>query len=198
VRGRERGGGIGRVAVATSFSLSGALLALCLLAVLFSAATLPGAVSGRTALVLGAAQYNGHPSPAFRYRLNQAVRLYRGGLVERVVVSGGVGRGDRFSEGNVGREYLLASGLPARSVVAETRSSSTEENLRLSRSLVGGEPVTLVTDSLHAPRALGLAHSLGLSASARPVRVRARGTAFWHYALREALAGAAYALSGVR
>lgn len=186
------------MAVGTSLGLAGALFALCLLSVLASAAALNPLPAGRTGLVLGAAQYNGRPSPAFRARLDQAARLYRAGLLDRVVVSGGVGRGDRYSEGAVGREYLVASGLPARAVAAETRSLSTEENLRLSRPLLGQGAVTLVTDGLHAPRAVGLARAFGLRAGIWPVRVRSGGAAFWHYALREALAGLGYSLSGVR
>ena len=54
-------------------------------------------------VVLGAAQYNGRPSPVFRARLDHALQLYREGLAPRLVVTGGVGRGDTMSEATVAR-----------------------------------------------------------------------------------------------
>ena len=57
--------------------------------------------------VLGAAQYNGRPSPVFRARLDHAAALYQRGLAPVVLVTGGVGSGDTVSESDVGRRYLL-------------------------------------------------------------------------------------------
>lgn len=145
-----------------------------------------------TLLVLGAAQYNGHPSPVFRARLDHALALYRAGGVTRIVVSGGVGRGDHFSEGQVGRDYLAAHGVPARLLAAETRSRDTVENLKMSAELFSG-PVTLVTDEAHAPRALALAKALGMRASASSVKLSGHA----RYRQRERLLLAAYALIGV-
>ena len=54
-------------------------------------------------VVLGAAQYNGRPSPVLRARLDHALGLYREGLAPLIVVTGGVGRGDTTSEAMVGR-----------------------------------------------------------------------------------------------
>src|ERR671929_220527 len=59
-------------------------------------------------IVLGAAQYNGRPSPVLRARLDHALALYRDGLAPLVIVTGGVGRGDTTSEAIVGRRYLVA------------------------------------------------------------------------------------------
>src|SRR5947199_400875 len=57
-------------------------------------------------VVLGAAQYNGRPSPVFRARLDHAAALYQRGLAPVVLVTGGVGAGEVLSEANVGRDYL--------------------------------------------------------------------------------------------
>src|SRR2546422_10318971 len=67
--------------------------------------------------VLGAAQYNGRPSPVFRARLDHAAALYQRGLAPVVLVTGGVGSGDTGSESDVGRRYLLKAGLPDGAVV---------------------------------------------------------------------------------
>ena len=63
-------------------------------------------------VVLGAAQYNGRPSPVLRARLDHALALYREGYAPLIVVTGGVGRGDTTSEAIVGRRYLVAHGVP--------------------------------------------------------------------------------------
>ena len=64
-------------------------------------------------VVLGAAQYNGRPSPVLRARLDHALGLYRDGFAPLIVVTGGVGRGDTTSEAIVGRRYLMAHDVPA-------------------------------------------------------------------------------------
>ena len=68
-------------------------------------------------VVLGAAQYNGRPSPVLQSRLDHALKLYRQKLAPIVVVTGGVGEGDRESEAAVGKRYLAARGVPAREIV---------------------------------------------------------------------------------
>src|SRR5690349_21915464 len=67
--------------------------------------------------VLGAAQYNGRPSPVFRARLDHAAALYQRGLAPVVLVTGGVGSGDTLNEANVGRDYLLRLGMPENAVI---------------------------------------------------------------------------------
>ena len=42
-------------------------------------------------VVLGAAQYNGRPSPVLKARLDHALELYRGGLASVIVFTGGIG-----------------------------------------------------------------------------------------------------------
>ena len=123
-----------------------------------------------TLIVLGAAQYNGKPSPLFKRRLDHALELYRQGGVKHIVVSGGIGTGDHFSEGGVGKSYLESRGVPARVVLAECSSRTTVQNLENSRALLSSPdaPITLVTDDVHAPRALSIAQNLGLHADVSP------------------------------
>src|SRR5207247_10429509 len=56
-------------------------------------------------VVLGAAQYNGRPSPVFRARLDHAATLYQRGFAPTVLVTGGVGARDTLDETKVGRDY---------------------------------------------------------------------------------------------
>ncbi len=80
-------------------------------------------------VVLGAAQYNGRPSPVLRARLEHALQLYHQGFAPQIVVTGGVGRGDTTSEALVGRNYLLAHNVPRRAVVVQPQGRSTQASM---------------------------------------------------------------------
>src|SRR2546430_3083981 len=89
--------------------------------------------------VLGAAQYNGRPSPVFRARLDHAAALYQRGLAPVVLVTGGVGSGDTVSESEVGRRYLVKAGLPDGAVVGLPAGASTSASLAGVAPWVSGE-----------------------------------------------------------
>jgi vancomycin permeability regulator SanA len=78
--------------------------------------------------VFGAAEYDGHPSPVFRARLDHAESLYNHGIAPLIITLGGDG-GDQYSEGAVGRDYLVGSGVPSSDIIAETESTSTDESV---------------------------------------------------------------------
>jgi uncharacterized SAM-binding protein YcdF (DUF218 family) len=103
-------------------------------------------------VVLGAAQYNGRPSPVLRARLDHALGLYREGLAPLIVVTGGVGRGDTTSEAIVGRRYLMAHGVPARGVVAQPEGRTTMASMTAVAAWLrsrGHQRVLLVSDPFH-------------------------------------------------
>jgi len=77
--------------------------------------------------VLGAAEYDGKPSPILRSRLDHARALYNRGIAPLIITTGG-GGGDEFSEGAVGRDYLMGAGVPENAIIAETKSRNTEES----------------------------------------------------------------------
>ena len=81
-------------------------------------------------VVFGAAEYGGKPSPVYRARLDHAVGLYHRGLAPMVITTGGAGADPQFTEGEVGREYLKAHGIPDASLIAETQSPDTAESAR--------------------------------------------------------------------
>ena len=103
-------------------------------------------------IVLGAAQYNGRPSPVLRARLDHALGLYRDGLASVVVVTGGVGPGDTTSEALVGKRYLAAHGIPIRSVVAQPQGRTTMASMTAVAQWLrrrGFHRVLLVSDPFH-------------------------------------------------
>jgi uncharacterized SAM-binding protein YcdF (DUF218 family) len=144
---------------------------LASLAAVFAAARRDAAAPADAIVVLGAAQYDGRPSPVFRARLDHAVALFRRGLAPRVVVTGGTGTGDTVSEATVGRRYLLAAGLPGSAVDAESAGRSSAPSLRAAADRVratGGARVILVSDGFHMLRLGFLARRFGLAAVGSP------------------------------
>jgi uncharacterized SAM-binding protein YcdF (DUF218 family) len=103
-------------------------------------------------VVLGAAQYNGRPSPVLRARLDHALRLYNEGYAPRIVVTGGVGRGDTTSEAIVGRHYLLARNVLPGDVIVQPQGRSTEASMTAVADWLEAEglhSVILVSDPFH-------------------------------------------------
>lgn len=124
-------------------------------------------------LVLGAAQYDGDPSPVFAARLDHAADLYRQGVAAHVLTVGGGQQGDATTEGAAGREYLLAAGLPEDAVLAVGSGEDTLLSLRDAEPALrdrGWTSVVLVTDPWHAARAAAMAQDLGLAVQVSSVQ----------------------------
>lgn len=132
--------------------------------------------------VLGAAQYNGRPSPVFRARLDHAATLYRLGLAPVVLVTGGVGAGDTLSEAVVGRTYLLGLGVPAAAAVALPAGTDTYASMAEVAGWFrgrGSRRALLVSDAFHMLRLRILAGRLGIvaytsAAPTSPIRASPR------------------------
>ena len=121
-------------------------------------------------VVMGAAQYDGRPSPQLAARLDHAVELWSAGLAPLIVVTGGNQEGDRFTEASASASYLTEQGVPASVIVQEDAGSSTYESLERARGLVGDsvETVLVVTDPYHALRARLVAEEVGFTAFVSP------------------------------
>lgn len=123
------------------------------------------------AVVLGAAVYRNRPSPVYRERINHAVDLFHQGQVRALIFTGGKGPGDAVSEGEAGREYALAAGVPESAIFIETTSENTLENLENAQEIIetqGFKSILLVSDPLHMRRAMFNADDLGLDAESSP------------------------------
>ena len=149
----------------------------------------------QTVLVMGAAQYDGRPSPAFKRRLDKAFDLYNQGCADDIIVTGGKREGDRFSEGEAGVKYLASLGIPMNLLQSETQSTSSYENLVLSKPLIQNDKLTIVTDDLHAYRTHFLATRLGYEVDLETVINPYQRT---RYAFRELLMLVVYHLGIIR
>ena len=122
-------------------------------------------------VVLGAAQYDGRPSPVFRARLDHAVDLFEAGVARYLVVTGGKATGDRTTEAAAARAFAIARGVPASAILVEDRGRTTLESLRAVAALLRDRELAsaiFVSDRTHMLRVLRIARDEGITAHGSP------------------------------
>ena len=98
-------------------------------------------------VVFGAAQYNGRPSPVFKARLDHTASLFKSSYAKKIMTTGGHGPDSRFTEAEVGKDYLTKQNIPPESIFTEPRASTTLGTIRatLCRSRLQASPNALLT-----------------------------------------------------
>ncbi len=120
-------------------------------------------------VVLGAAQYDGEPSPVFAGRLDHAALLFEQGRADRVLVLGASQPGDRFTEAQAGAAYLAAAGVPSDRIVEVPEGHTTLESLRAAARVMrhaGLASAFLVSDPWHNARVERMANDVGIEGHA--------------------------------
>ena len=124
-------------------------------------------------VVLGAAQYDGRPSPQLQARLDHALELWNLNLASYIVVTGGKQEGDRFTEAAASRKFLESSGVASDLIFEENSGTTTYASLfavsRVVRDLEI-DRVLIVSDPFHLLRAKLIANEVGLDASSSSTR----------------------------
>lgn len=122
--------------------------------------------------VFGAAEYAGRPSPVLHARLDKAVALYNRGIAPVIITLGGGGDKDSGkTEGGVGRDYLLANGVPYDRIVAETTSVDTEQQVQRLAEIAKRDHlqhIVVVSDGTHLFRIALLCQRAGLDVYTSP------------------------------
>ena len=125
------------------------------------------------AIVLGAAASDSGVSEVYKQRLNHAVELYRQGSVMKIIVTGGTGDGNTFSDAHMAGIYLESEGIPAEAILEEDKSTITQENLGNAKKIMdenGLQTALIVSDPLHMKRAMRLAEDAGIDAFSSPTQ----------------------------
>lgn len=138
-------------------------------------------------VVFGAAEYSGHPSPVLRARLDQGFELFRRGFAPVVITTGGAAADLHFSEGGVGRDYLMHRGIPERNLIAETQGRDTAESavrVAVIMRANGLHSCVAVSDAYHVFRIRKLLEHEGLG----PVYVAPRPDSRPHSVLQRTVA----------
>jgi len=124
-------------------------------------------------VVLGAAQYDGRPSPQLQARLDHAYNLWNLNLASYIVVTGGKQTGDRFTEAQAGKKFFTSLGVERDLIIQENLGRSTYETLvevsRIAEN-IGMKRILIVSDPFHELRAKLIAQEVGLIAFVSPTR----------------------------
>jgi len=121
--------------------------------------------------VFGAAEYAGRPSPVYRARLDHAYELFRKGMAPVVITTGGAAQDPDFSEGGVGRDYLLRRGVPEQALIAETQGSDTAQSAARVANIMranGMRSCIAVSDAYHVFRIRALLEHEGVQVELAP------------------------------
>ncbi len=122
-------------------------------------------------VVMGAAQYDGRPSPLFAARLDHAIELFKSGVAAHLIVTGGKAVGDRTTEAASARAYAIARGVPPGAILGEDASRNTLESIRAVGDLLrshGLASAVFVSDRPHMLRVLKMASDEGITAWGSP------------------------------
>ena len=131
--------------------------------------------------IFGAAEYAGRPSPVYRARLDHAYELFQKGMAPVVITTGGAGQDPDFSEGGVGRDYLLRRGVPERALIAETQGSDTAQSAARVANIMranGMHSCIAVSDAYHVFRIRALLEHEGVQVELAP-RPESRPRSLW-------------------
>jgi uncharacterized SAM-binding protein YcdF (DUF218 family) len=180
-----------------SLKVAGALVVLAVgwyalnFLLVWQASRLDQARKVQAIVVLGAAQYNGVPSPVLKSRLDHAFALWRAGDARVIVVTGGKEPGDRYTEGTASANYLARLGVPQGEILREVNGRNTWESLSSVAAFLGPrhiKRVLLVSDPFHDERIRLMAEQLGLHAWVSPTRTTPiRGRAELYHLLKESV-----------
>ena len=124
-------------------------------------------------VVMGAAQYDGRPSPLFAARLDHAIDLFQAGIARWLIVTGGKQEGDRTTEAASARTYAVAKGVPDGAILEEDRSRTTLQSIQGVASLMRDKELAsavFVSDPTHMLRVLRMASDEGIEAFGSPTR----------------------------
>jgi len=131
--------------------------------------------------IFGAAEYAGHPSPVYRARLDHGYELFQRGMAPVVITTGGAAQDPDFSEGGVGRDYLLRRGVPEQALIAETQGSDTAQSAARVANIMranGMRSCIAVSDAYHVFRIRALLEHEGVQVELAP-RPQSRPLPLW-------------------
>jgi len=141
-------------------------------------------------LVMGAAQYDGVPSPDLAARLDEALILYHQGYSHLIMVTGNKKPGDVYTEAQSGEMYLASKGVP-RADILEAGGDDSYGNIAQAAPELKARQATVVlvtTDPFHEDRSMAIASDQGLVPSPTPTQTSPiRGWSAVPYFLKEAL-----------
>lgn len=189
---------------ATWLALAGVAIWLAVVGLVLLVGARPELNESDAIVVMGAAQYNGRPSPVLKSRVDHAIHLFGRGLAPRILFTGGVGTGDTVSEAQVARRYALESGVPDSVILLEPWGRTSAESMGEAARILRArrlDSALLVSDPFHMLRLEMLARRGGLEGNRAPVPagpIQRNASLTLRYVLRESVLVPIAAVQGPR
>jgi uncharacterized SAM-binding protein YcdF (DUF218 family) len=141
-------------------------------------------------LVLGAAEYRGRPSPVFKARLDHGLALYQTKMAPVLITTGGAGGDPDYTEGGVGRSYLIEQGVPSEAIIVEPEGATTAHSIAAAGEILermGLKSCILVSDGYHIFRAKKMLEYRGIQVYGSPRQTsQHEGDQWWLYVRQSA------------
>jgi uncharacterized SAM-binding protein YcdF (DUF218 family) len=169
IRITQIGRAVGIVAIVAGFALVAAVGYIS--AEIARQSTVDEAQPADVIVVLGAAEYRGKPSPVLRARLDHALTLYKKGLAPRILTTGGAGGDPVYTEGTVGRSYLVSQGVASEAIIVEPEGGSTVYSTAAAAEIMRRmelKSCIVVSDGYHIFRAKKMLEFRGLTVYGSP------------------------------
>jgi uncharacterized SAM-binding protein YcdF (DUF218 family) len=128
------------------------------------------------AIILGAGTKDSIISPIFIERINHGLYLYQNKIVKTIIITGGYGVKQVYSDSELGKNYLIQKGVKKEDIFIEEVSTNTYENLIESKKIMklnAMETALIVSDPLHMKRSISLAQNIGINCTASPTKTSA-------------------------
>lgn len=147
--------------------IAGNVISIC------SFSTIDQKCKSDVAIILGASTSNGEVSPVYRERINHGIDLYNEGYVDKLIVTGGMGKGNDRSDAYTAKQYAVSQGIPETDILTEDVSTITQENLENSKVIMDENEwntAIIISDPLHMRRTMLLAEDAGINAYSSPTK----------------------------
>jgi uncharacterized SAM-binding protein YcdF (DUF218 family) len=142
-------------------------------------------------MILGAAEYRGKPSPVLKARLDHGLELFLDRKAPRILTTGGAGGDPVFTEGEVGRDYLIRHGVPSEAIIVESEADSTAYSTAAAAEIMrrmGLKSCIVVSDGYHIFRTKKMLEAQGLKVYGSPRPTPARNDLReWWLCLRQSV-----------
>jgi uncharacterized SAM-binding protein YcdF (DUF218 family) len=152
-------------------------------------------------VILGAAQYNGRPSPVFKARLDHALDLFQKGYSRQLITTGSFGPDPNFSEAHVGTQYLIQHGVDRNAIITEQGSGSTADSIKAVSGVLQAKQwktALVVSDGFHLFRLKRMFEDNGIRAYTSPAPnspIESASSQRLYYTIREVLLFSAYRIT---
>lgn len=189
---------MGRLVRAFIRLVAGALLAVLLIwagsmAAVLVWSSMDQARPAESIVVLGAAQYDGRPSPVLKARLDHGIDLWNRGMGKVLILTGGQGSGDTTSEAAVGKAYARKHGVPDTVILLENKGRTTRESMLGVADILekrGNKTAILVSDPFHMLRLSIIGRRFGMTPYTSPTQtspISPNREKRWRYMLGESI-----------